>query len=87
MCRISPSIGFEMNPTNDLLTAAVADGKLLDSAKNNILSLLSGTTSEIAPKAVEELVNAGAWDELNDRFFKPSLSARAVCADARSVAW
>ena len=70
MYRIYPSITSEMNPINDLLTAAVANGSLLDSAKTNIQSLLNGTMSEIAPKVVEELVNAGAWDELNDRFFK-----------------
>ncbi|MEO7100307.1 MAG: phospho-sugar mutase [Luteolibacter sp.] len=59
-----------MSAMTDLLTAAVANGSLLESAKNNILALLGGTTSEVAPKAIEELVNAGAWEELNDRFFK-----------------
>ena len=59
-----------MSAITDLLPAAVANGSLLESAKNNIQALLSGTTSEIAPKAIEELVNAGAWEELNDRFFK-----------------
>jgi len=70
MIRISPSIAADMSALNDLLTAAVADGKLLESAKSNILALLAGTTSEVAPKAIDELVGAGAWEELNDRFFK-----------------
>ena len=52
------------------LTAAVASGDLLPSSKSNIDALLAGTTSEVAAKAVGELLDAGAWDELNDRFFK-----------------
>lgn len=52
------------------LQAAVEDGKLLADAKTNIESLLAGTTSDIAPKAIEELVTKGEWQELNDRFFK-----------------
>jgi len=59
-----------MTPHHDALTAAVAAGNLLESAKSNIIALLAGTTSEIAPQAVDELVAAGAWGELNDRFFK-----------------
>ncbi len=59
-----------MNSLHDTLTAAVAAGNLLESAKSNITTLLAGTTSEIAPRVIDELVNAGAWDELNDRFFK-----------------
>ena len=45
-------------------------GSLLESAKSNISALLAGTTSEIAAQAIGELVDAGAWEELNDRFFK-----------------
>lgn len=52
------------------LSNAVASGLLLESAKSNILALLGGTTSDVAVKAVAELVAAGAWEELNDRFFK-----------------
>ena len=59
-----------MSVTHESLSLAVASGHLLDSAKTNILALLAGTTSQIAPQAIEELVAAGAWDELNDRFFK-----------------
>jgi len=55
---------------HDTLTAAVTAGNLLESAKSNITTLLAGTTSEIAPRVIDELVSAGAWDELNDRFFK-----------------
>jgi len=59
-----------MSALNDLLTAAVANGSLLESAKSNIELLLGGTTSEIAHKSIQELADAGKWDELNDRFFK-----------------
>jgi phosphoglucomutase len=59
-----------MTSLHDTLTTAVTAGNLLESAKSNITTLLAGTTSEIAPRVIDELVSAGAWDELNDRFFK-----------------
>jgi phosphoglucomutase len=59
-----------MSALSSSLDAAVAGGQLLPSAKSNIEALLAGTTSEIAVKAIDELVSAGAWEELNDRFFK-----------------
>jgi len=69
--RRSPSIlQPSMTSLHDSLIAAVAAGKLLESARSNIAALLAGTTSEIAPRVIDELVSAGAWDELNDRFFK-----------------
>lgn len=52
------------------LQAAVDDGKLLPAAKANIEGLLAGSVSEVAAKAIEELVTNGEWEELNDRFFK-----------------
>jgi phosphoglucomutase len=59
-----------MSPLESSLAAAVASGKLLPSAQANILSLLAGSTSEVAARTVAELVESAAWDELNDRFFK-----------------
>lgn len=59
-----------MNSLETNLTNAVAAGQLLESSMSNIRSLLAGTTSVIAVSVVEELVAAGEWDELNDRFFK-----------------
>ncbi len=70
MNRISLTIWPEMSTINESLATAVANGNLLESAKTNITALLAGTTSAIAPLAVQELVDAGAWEELNDRFFK-----------------
>lgn len=59
-----------MSDLNPSLAAAVADGKLLATAQSNIEALLAGTTSKVAQLAIAELVEAGAWEELNDRFFK-----------------
>ncbi len=59
-----------MMSLTDLLQSAAAEGKLLASAKTNIETLLAGTSGDVALKSVEELANAGEWDELNDRFFK-----------------
>ena len=61
-----------MSAIQDSLTAAVAKGDLLDSAKTNIIALLEGSASEVAPLAIQELVDGGNWEELNDRFFKLS---------------
>ena len=59
-----------MNSLESSLSTAVAAGKLLESAKSNILALLAGTTSEVAAQSVTELVANEALEELNDRFFK-----------------
>ncbi|MBC8003605.1 MAG: phospho-sugar mutase, partial [Opitutaceae bacterium] len=70
MNRIPPTIRLEMSAIHESLATAVANGSLLESAQSNITALLGGTTSAIAPLAVQQLVDAGEWDELNDRFFK-----------------
>ena len=59
-----------MSDIDHLLKKAAADGSLLDSSCENITAFLSGTTSEIAESAVRELIDAGEWQELNDRFYK-----------------
>lgn len=59
-----------MSALESSLSAAVSEGKLLESARANILSLLAGSTSPVAAAAIGELVSNGAWQELNDRFFK-----------------
>ncbi len=55
---------------NEKLSAAVASGKLLESSANNINELLAGSTDPIVAESVAELVAAGHWAELNDRFFR-----------------
>ena len=49
---------------------ALANKQLLESAARNIRGLLAGTPSELYAHVVDELVAGGAWDELNDRFYK-----------------
>jgi phosphoglucomutase len=61
---------FQMTAITDPLNEAVTRGSLLESAKNNILALLEGSTNELALRVIEELVREGAWEELNDRFYK-----------------
>ncbi len=70
MHGIFPTIRSEMSALPESLTVAVANGSLLESAKTNITALLDGTTSAVAPLAIQELADAGEWEELNDRFFK-----------------
>lgn len=52
------------------LDGAVRSGQLLESSAKNILQLLARSSSPIDEKSVVQLVNDGAWDELNDRFFR-----------------
>jgi len=59
-----------MNDLKARLTDAVKSGKLLDEAEKNILSLLDGAASQLPRNAVNELLEAGEFSELNDRFFK-----------------
>ncbi len=59
-----------MSDINTLLEKAVANESLLESSQNNILSLLAGTVSPVAEQSVRELIDAGEWQELNDRFYK-----------------
>ena len=49
---------------------AVVDQRLLESSAKNIDALLSCSPSPLYREAVAELVQVGAWEELNDRFYK-----------------
>ena len=49
---------------------AVAAGKLLESSAGNIRRTLGSATSPIAVLSIAELVEAGEWTELNDRFYR-----------------
>lgn len=59
-----------MSDLQSLLDSAVASGALLESSYRNILKHLEGATNPVAPAAVSELAQSGAWEELNDRFYK-----------------
>jgi phosphoglucomutase len=52
------------------LDAAVAAGQLLESARANIRALLADASSDFYGRVVQELIAAGAWSELDDRFYK-----------------
>ena len=49
---------------------AVADRQLMESAAANIRTLLAGAPSSLYMRVVNELIAAGAWPELNDRFYQ-----------------
>lgn len=49
---------------------AVKKGQLLQSAAKNIRALLRGASSDLYSRVIGELVGAGEWGELNDRFYK-----------------
>ncbi len=53
-----------------VLEQAVAEGKLLASSLENIKLLTGGTADPVVPAAIGELVQAGEWAELNNRFYK-----------------
>jgi phosphoglucomutase len=64
---------FAAMSVNDLLsriTGAVGTDDLLHSSARNIELLLGGASSPFYQQVVTELVEAAAWSELNDRFFK-----------------
>jgi len=55
---------------NSKIERAVANGQLMESAAKNIHTLLAGAPSDLYSRAVNELVNASEWSELNDRFYR-----------------
>ena len=52
------------------LSEAAARGDVLKSTEENVGLFLNGTDSPVAEAAVSELVEAGEWKELDDRFYK-----------------
>jgi phosphoglucomutase len=55
---------------NPKIERAVADGRLMESAAQNIRALLGGAPSNLYLRSVGELVNGGEWSELNNRFYQ-----------------
>jgi phosphoglucomutase len=64
------TIQREMSDLASLLDEALAASHILPATRRNIDLLLEGAASPLAEAAVRELVAAGEWEELNDRFFK-----------------
>ena len=60
----------DVQQLNSKIERAVADGRLMESAAKNIHTLLEGAPSDLYLRAVDELVNAREWSELNDRFYR-----------------
>jgi phosphoglucomutase len=52
------------------ISRAVADGQLMEPSAKNIHALLGGAPSDLYLRSVSELVDAGEWSELNDRFYQ-----------------
>jgi phosphoglucomutase len=65
-----PAMPANIGKLNSKIEQAVADGHLMQSAAKNIRTLLVGAPSDLYLHAVEELVDSGAWSELNDRFYQ-----------------
>ncbi|MDP4624558.1 MAG: phospho-sugar mutase [Akkermansiaceae bacterium] len=59
-----------MNDLPEALAAAAESGQLLEAARQNIELLLAGAATDLPMNSVKELVEAGDFSELNDRFFK-----------------
>ena len=62
-----------MNASAELsaeLDKAIGHGQLLESAAKNIGALLDGAPSDLYLRVIDELLTAGEWEELNDRFYK-----------------
>jgi len=55
---------------NSKIDRAAAERQLIESAAKNIRTLLAGAPSDLYLRAVEELVDADEWPELNDRFYQ-----------------
>jgi len=55
---------------NSKIERAVADGNLMELSAANIRTLVAGAQSDLYLQAVDELVAAGKWSELNDRFYQ-----------------
>jgi phosphoglucomutase len=52
------------------IQAAAASGKLLQTSAQNILAMLAKSTSAVDEASIRELVVAGNWTELDNRFFR-----------------
>lgn len=59
-----------MNTLTDRLDAAVASGVLLPASRENIAGLLQCGSNALYAESIGQLVAAGEWSELNDRFFQ-----------------
>lgn len=59
-----------MSEWKSLLDDAVTRGDVSEEARRNIDLYLKGTDSPVGEAAITELLEAGEWQEIDDRFFK-----------------
>ena len=59
-----------MNDLSTIIAEAATQKKLLQSSADNIRTMLANGSSPVYEAAVAELVSAGNWRELDDRFFR-----------------
>ncbi len=59
-----------MNALIPSIQQAAKDGAILPSSAENILALLSGSTSPVYEASIAELVASANWKELDNRFFR-----------------
>jgi phosphoglucomutase len=64
------SMSAEVEGLNPEIEQAVAHRQLLASSAKNIRALLEGAGSDVYFRSVAELIHAGEWQELNDRFYQ-----------------
>ena len=60
----------ESEPLENIIARAVDAGHLLESAAQNISTLLRGAPSPFYEQTIAELAARAEWSELNDRFYK-----------------
>jgi phosphoglucomutase len=65
-----PAMAGNVEQLSSKIDRAVADEQLMESTARNIHTLLEGAPSDLYLRAVDELVNAHEWSELNDRFYR-----------------
>jgi len=63
-------IADTMSTLTDQFEWARSQGKLRADAAENVRAFLSGAESNFAARVINELADAGEWEELNDRFYK-----------------
>ena len=60
----------KMSDLTAKIQAAAASGQLLESSAKNLLPFLAKSSSPIDEASIRELIDAGDWKELDDRFFR-----------------
>ena len=60
----------DMSDISTSIQQAVSGGQLLESSARNIGQMLARSSSPVAAESIGELVAQGAWEELNDRFYR-----------------